>query len=45
MFIFMADRWTPANLADSPHIWLPVEWENGAPVIRWQKEWDIKKLK
>jgi len=45
IFIYMGDRWTPQNLADSRHIWLPVEWENGLPVIRWYKEWDIKKLK
>lgn len=44
-FVFMGDRWTPGNLADSRHIWLPVEWENGMPVIRWYKELDIKKLK
>jgi hypothetical protein len=42
IFVFMGDRWTPQNLAASPHIWLPVEWENGLPVIRWYKEWDIR---
>jgi hypothetical protein len=41
----MGDRWTPQNLAASLHIWLPVEWENEMPVIRWYKEWDIKRLK
>ena len=25
--IYMGDRWIPDNLADSRHIWLPVEWE------------------
>jgi hypothetical protein len=45
IFIFMGDRWTPQNLAGSPHIWLPVEWENDLPVLRWHKEVDIKKLK
>ena len=45
IFVYMGDRWTPQNLADSRHIWLPVEWENGVPVIRWYKEWDIRKLK
>jgi len=45
VYIFMGDRWTPQNLADSRHIWLPVEWEDAMPVIRWHEEWDIDKLK
>jgi hypothetical protein len=45
IFVYMGDRWTPQNLVDSRHIWLPVEWENETPVIKWYKEWDIKKLK
>jgi hypothetical protein len=44
-FIYMGDRWIPENLADSRHIWLPVEWENGSPVIRWYASWDLKKIK
>jgi beta-xylosidase len=44
-FVFMGDRWTPGNLADSRHIWLPVEWENGLPVLRWYNELNIKILK
>jgi hypothetical protein len=45
LYIFMADRWTPSNLADSRHIWLPVEWENGLPVIKWHNELNINMLK
>jgi hypothetical protein len=41
-FIFMGDRWIPDNLADSRYIWLPVEWENDIPVIRWYNEFRIK---
>lgn len=44
-FIYMGDRWNPENLADSRHIWLPLEWENGNPVIRWYNNWNIKSLK
>lgn len=44
-FIFMADRWTPENLADSRYVWLPVEWEDGKPVLRWHEEWSIDLLK
>ncbi len=43
-FIYMGDRWIPDNLADSRHIWLPIELENGVPVIRWYPGWDFKKL-
>lgn len=43
-FIYMGDRWTPENLADSRHIWLPVEWEDGTPVIKWYNNWDLKKF-
>jgi beta-xylosidase len=39
--IYIGDRWTPDNLADSRHIWLPIEWENGKPVIRWHQEWNL----
>lgn len=45
IFVYMGDRWTPQNLTDSRHIWLPVEWENNLPVINWYKEFDISKLK
>jgi len=44
-FIYMGDRWIPDNLADSRHIWLPIEWEDGLPVIKWYQGWDITKLK
>jgi hypothetical protein len=44
-FIYMGDRWTPENLADSRHIWLPVEWENKLPVIKWYNEWMPDKIK
>jgi hypothetical protein len=44
-FIYMGDRWTPDNLADSRHIWLPVEWEKGNPVLRWYPNWKLNILK
>lgn len=44
-FIYMGDRWIPDNLADSRHIWLPVEWENRVPVLKWYKSWDLKTIK
>ncbi|HKJ43888.1 MAG TPA: glycoside hydrolase family 43 protein, partial [Sunxiuqinia sp.] len=40
-FIFMADRWKPKNPNDGRYIWLPIQFENGKPVIRWKNEWDL----
>ncbi len=39
--IFMADRWNPADLANSQHIWLPVAFRDGLPVIEWTDRWDL----
>jgi hypothetical protein len=44
-FIYLGDRWIPENLADSRHIWLPIEWEKGLPVIKWYSSWSINKIK
>jgi hypothetical protein len=38
-FIFMADRWNPRNAIDGRYVWLPIEFENEMPVIRWRDEW------
>ena len=36
-FIFMADRWQPKKLSESPHIWLPITFDaEGVPVIEWK---------
>lgn len=40
-FIFMADRWRPKNPIDGRYIWLPIEFEDGKPVLKWKKEWDL----
>lgn len=40
-YIFMADRWNPANPIDGRYVWLPVIFENNKPVIRWHDEWDL----
>jgi hypothetical protein len=44
-FVYMGDRWTPRNLADSRHIWLPVDCEDEMPVIKWHDEVNIKNIK
>ena len=37
----MGDRWTPDNAIDGRYIWLPLEFEDGKPVLEWQDEWDL----
>lgn len=35
-YMFMADIWHPKNLADSRHIWLPINFDaDGTPYIQW----------
>ncbi len=40
-FIFLADRWKPKNPIDGAYIWLPLEFEEGKPVLRWRDRWDL----
>ncbi len=37
-FIAMFDRWKQWDLKDSRYIWLPVRFENGAPIIEWPEQ-------
>ena len=37
--IFMADIWRPRHPIDARYIWLPIEFEDSKPVIRWRDEW------
>ncbi len=39
--IFMADIWRPRHPIDARYIWLPIEFEEGKPVVRWRDEWKI----
>ena len=41
--IFMADIWRPNHPRDARYIWLPIEFEKGAPVVRWQDEWSLSR--
>lgn len=38
----MADIWRPKHPSDARYIWLPIEFEDGKPIIRWREEWNIK---
>ena len=40
--IFMADIWRPHRPRDARYIWLPIEFENGKPVVHWRDEWLLK---
>ena len=35
----MADIWRPRHPRDARYIWLPIEFEQGKPVVRWRDEW------
>ena len=42
-YIFMADIWRPYHPIDARYIWLPIEFEDGKPVVRWRDEWQLGK--
>ena len=39
-WVFMADIWRPRHPSDARYIWLPIDFEEGKPVVRWQDEWN-----
>jgi beta-xylosidase len=41
-YIFMADIWRPRHPIDARYVWLPIEFEDGKPVIHWRDEWQLK---
>jgi beta-xylosidase len=41
-FIFMADRWTPKKPIEASYIWLPIQFENGLPVLKWMDQWNLR---
>lgn len=41
LFIYMGDRWTPENPIDGRYVWLPINFEDDKPVIRWADNWNI----
>ena len=40
-FIFVGDRWTPENPIEGSYIFLPVEFEEDRPVLKWRENWDL----
>lgn len=43
-FIFLAGQWRPDDAIDGRYVWLPIEFENGRPIIRWRDEWDLSEF-
>lgn len=44
-FIFVADRWRPENPIDGRYVWLPIQFENEIPYLKWYIEWDLNFFK
>jgi hypothetical protein len=45
-YIAMFDRWKKWDLADSRHVWLPLEFDaQGKPKVPWHDEWSLKETK
>jgi hypothetical protein len=40
-YVFMADRWTPSNAIDGRYVWLPIEFEEDRPLMRWRDSWQL----
>ena len=42
IYVYMGDRWTPEDLANSPYVWLPVTFGEGADIeLKWHETWSI----
>ena len=39
--MFMADIWRPKHPSDARYIWLPVQFNEGTPVIEWMDSWTL----
>ncbi|MBQ9338694.1 MAG: family 43 glycosylhydrolase [Lentisphaeria bacterium] len=40
-YILMSDRWCPKNAIDGRYLWMPIEFEDGRPIIRKPHEWSL----
>jgi len=38
-YIYMGDRWRPDDAIDGRYIWLPIEFDQGIPTLRWHEAW------
>jgi len=40
-YIFLADRWNKDDLSASRHLWLPLRFTDGQPIVEWRAKWDM----
>lgn len=40
-FIYMGDRWNPANAIDGRYVWLPIELTDGGFKLTWSDSWTL----
>ena len=38
-YIYMGDRWNPADAADGRYVWLPVRFEGEGFRVEWRDRW------
>ena len=38
-YIYMGDRWNPADAADGRYVWLPVRFEGDGFRVEWRDRW------
>ncbi|MFD4959471.1 family 43 glycosylhydrolase [Microbacterium sp. NPDC058389] len=43
-YVYVGDRWDPADLPQSPAVWLPLRIRDGAVQLEWRDEWTIAEL-
>jgi len=44
-YIAMFDQWKQWDLRDSRYIWLPIRFDNGAPIVEWKANWSLSSNK
>ncbi|GCF09931.1 RICIN domain-containing protein [Dictyobacter arantiisoli] len=40
-YIYMGDRWNPADLGDSPYVWQPIQFSGNNLSISWHNSWSL----
>lgn len=44
-FVYIGDRWTAEQLAESPAVWLPLRIADGAVTLEWRDAWSLEELR
>ncbi len=40
-YVFLADRWKPSNPVDGTYVWLPIQFNEDKPFLKWIDEWSM----